>query len=148
MGIEEIKLEKVEGIYDIQTLSPAIFSGAEVLLGTVLITSLISYLVWRIYFSRKGIAKRQIKKLQNSYYKKEITEHDAIYQLCAFLQQGLKIKQLKTNTALPEKLMTHAKKWFEFKKNVSSLRYKTNSEHDLKLDTIFLDSFFWLKVWP
>jgi len=148
MNIENIKLEKIEGIYDIQALSPAIFSGVEVLLGTILIISLISYLLWRTYYSRKGLAKRQIRKLRKSYYKNEISEHDAIYQLCSHLQHGLKLKQLKTDTALPEKLTTYSKKWLEFKRNTSTLRYKTSSEHELKLDTIFTDSLFWLKVWP
>jgi len=148
MSIEDIKLEKIEGIYDIQALSPALFSAAEILLATFLFISLITYIIWRVYYSRKGLAKRQIKKLQHLYDKNEISEHDAIYQFCSHLQQGLKLKQLKADTALPEKLTTHANKWLEFKRNISNLRYKTNSEHQLKLGTIFTDSFFWLKVWP
>lgn len=148
MSIEDIKLEKVEGIYDIQVVVPAIFSGIELLIGIIIFIILTSYLFWRVFYSRKGIAKRQIKKLQNLYHENEISEHDAIYQLCSHLQQGLKLKQLKTDTALPEKLTTHSNKWLEFKRNISNLRYKTNSEHELNLNTIFSDSLFWLKVWP
>ena len=148
MNTEDMKLEKIEGIYDIQILSPALFSGAELLLASILFIGLIAYLLWRSYYSRKGIAKRKIRKLQKSYYENDISEHDAIYQLCSYLQQGLKLKQLKADTVLPEKLTIHSNKWLAFKKNVSTLRYKTNSQHTLKLETIFTDSFFWLKVWP
>jgi len=148
MSIENIKPEKIEGIYDIQALSPAFFSGAEILLVIILFTSLITYLIWRIFYSRKGVAKRQIKKLQTLYHKGEITEHDAVYRLCSHLQQGLKLKQLKTNTDLPEKLTTHSNKWREFKRNISNLRYKKNSEHELNFNTVLSDSLFWLKVWP
>ena len=148
MSIKDIKLEKVEGIYDIQVVVPSIFSGIELLLGTIIFIGLTSYLCWRLFYSRKGIAKRQIKKLQNLYLKNKITEHDAIYQLCSHLQQGLKLKQLKIDSDLPEKLTAHSNKWLRFTKNISTLRYKTNSENELKLDTIFMDSLFWLKVWP
>jgi len=148
MSIEDIKLEKTEGIYDIQALSPVLFSGAEILLAILLFVSLITYLIWRIYYSRKGLARRQIKRLQNLYYKNDISEHDAIYQLCSHLQQGLNIKQLKSDTALPEKITIHKKKWLAFKRDISNLRYKKNSGHKLNLNTIFSDSLFWLRVWP
>lgn len=148
MNIENIKLEKIEGIYDIQVMLPAAFSGVELLLGTVIFMSLTAYLFWQVYYSRKGIAKREIKRLQNLYHKNEITEHDAIYQLCSHLQNGLKLKQLKIDTVLPEKLTTHSNKWLKFKQNISNLRYKTNSEQSLKLDPVFKDSLFWLKLWP
>ena len=148
MSIEDIKLKKIDGIYDIQDLLPAVFSGLELLLGITILIILISYFFWRVFYSRKGTAKRKIIKLQHLYYKNKISEHDAVYQLCSHLQQGLKLKQLKTDTNLPETITTHAKKWLEFKKNISNLRYKKNSEHELNLNTIFSESLFWLRVWP
>jgi hypothetical protein len=141
----------IDGIYDIQPpISPAL-SGLEInliILIFILILSVLFYAVWNHYYSTKGRAKRNIKKLHVKYSTNKITPHDAVYQLSLFLRQGLKLNHIGKNTLLPKKLDASKSEWDIFKNNISNLRYKKNIKSYSDISTLFDNSLFWLKMWP
>ena len=148
MNSENIILEKVDGLYDIQPLIPPSFSAVEIFLIVLIFLIFTAYIIWRIFYSRKGRAKREIKKLQHLYQDKKINAHDTAYQLCLYLQDGLNLKQLKIDTAIPAKIINYKNKWSDFTQKISKLRYEKNDHDKSELDKVFIDSLFWLKVWP
>ena len=144
-------LNIIDGIYDIQPpISPAM-NSLEITLITltfIIILSMLLYAVWNYYYSTKGRAKRNIKKLHSKYTKKLITPHDAVYQLSYFLKQGLKLNHIGKNTPLPKKLVTRKYEWIKFINNISNLRYKKNINSESEISTLFTNSLIWLKLWP
>ena len=141
----------IDGIYDIQPpISPAL-SGLEITLITlifILILSALFYAVWNHYYSTKGRAKRNIKKLNEKYLTNKIDAHDAVYQLSFFLRQGLKLNHIGKNTRLPKKMSASKSEWNTFKNNISNLRYKKNIKSHSDINRLFDNSLFWLKLWP
>lgn len=151
MDNEHITLKIIDGIYDIQSpVSPAL-SSLEIILSLllfILFISVVTFYVWKMFFSSKGLAKRKIEKLHINYLKNEIKSHDAIFELCSILRQGLKLHYLGKNTHLPAKLHANKQKWADFTKNITTLRYKNNKNYQSDINTLFEDCLFWLKLWP
>ena len=145
------KLPIIEGIYDIQALNEPALSLFETALCSIsLITfiSIISYVIWINLYSKKAIAKREIKILQSKYLQNKINEHDAIYQLCLITKQGLKLKNLNNDVFLPLKLTSKNKQWKNFITNITNKRYQNQRKSTVEMHKLFSDSLFWLKVWP
>ena len=150
MKAENITLEKIEGIYDIQPLTPPPFSGVELFLIMLALTTLVivlGYFVWHRVYSRKASAQRNIKKLQRSYQGKKISSHDAVYQLCSQLKHGLNLKQINAENSLTKSLQAHSENWHLFTKNMNALRYSNNKKTEAEIEAAFDDSLFWLKMW-
>lgn len=150
MKNESITLLKVEGIYDIQPPVTPALSWLELLIILLLIllfVSTVGYLIWSLFYSAKATAQRKIKKVQRKYLQNSINTHDAIYQVCLILRQGLKIKNIDKNTLLPKKLYRSEKEWGTFTHNLSNLRYKKRKQSQSDMDTLFTDSLHWLKLW-
>lgn len=151
MSQETITLQKIDGIYDIQPpIEPALSLLETSLLSLLLITfvSLILYLTWKVLYSKKSVAKREINNLRNKYSEKKINNHDAIYQLCLITKQGLTLTNLNKDSLLPNELTSKKQEWQEFIKDISILRYKNNAASYVDINKIFSDSLFWLKIWP
>ncbi len=151
MNNESISLNIIDGIYDIQPLAlPALSSLELTLLSlfSLLVVSLLLYTVWLLFYSAKGIAKRKIKKIHADFLQKKLDEHDAVYQLCSILRQGLKLNQINTDTNLPVRLNAYRQDWELFTKTISDLRYSKNKKSPAELNALFDDTLYWLKIWP
>ena len=151
MSQETITLQKIDGIYDIQPpIEPALSLLETSLLSLLLISfvSLILYLTWKVLYSKKSVAKREIYNLRNKYSEKKINNHDAIYQLCLITKQGLTLTNLNKDSLLPNELTSKKQEWQDFIKDISILRYKNNEASHIAINKIFSDSLFWLKIWP
>lgn len=150
MDINNTPLKKLDGIYDIQPPpipEPGILENSLILFAIAATLSVILYLFWLINYSNKGLNKRKIKKLHKAYRDSNISSHEAIYQLCYFLQQGLQTNHISTDTELPTNLLQQKKQWLSFTNTLSDLRYKNLSNSDLNLDETFNESLYWLRVW-
>ncbi len=150
MDIKNTALKKLDGIYDIQPPlipEPGILENGLILAAIVIILSVILYLFWLTNYSNKGLNKRKIKKLHKIYNDNNISSHDAIYQLCHFLRQGLQTRHISANTELPTKLQRHKKQWLSFTNSLYDLRYKKLHGSNVNLDKAFCDSLYWLRVW-
>lgn len=151
MNREIITLKKIDGIYDIQPPISASMNNLEIFLITLMIILIISallYAIWNHYYSTKGQAKRNIKKLRIKFISNKIDPHDAAYQLSFYLRKGLKLNHIGTNTHLPEKLSTNECEWKAFNTNISDLRYSKNIQTRADINTLFENSLLWLKLWP
>lgn len=141
----------IDGIYDIQPLTePALslFETAVFSISLITFISFISYIAWKKLYSKKTIAKRNIKLLQSKYQKNKINKHDAIYQLCLITKQGLKLKNLNSDVFLPPKIASKNKQWRHYIKNVTNMRYQNQTKSTVDMHKLFSDSLFWLKIWP
>lgn len=160
MKSENITLEKIEGIYDIYSLTPPPLSAAEQFLILVAFTAsiiLLAYYFWKQVYSRKGIAQRNIKKLLKLYQTKNITPHDTVYQLCSHLKHGLNIKQISIENTLTTNLQCHLDKyhldqchmdkWHLFIEKLNTLRYNKINNTKQEIESAFNESLFWLKLW-
>lgn len=144
-------LNKIDGIYDIQPpISPG-FSTLELSLLTfiaaVTLCALL-YVIWIHFYSTKGRAKRNIKKLHVKYLENKINDHDTAYKLIFFLQQGLKLNHIGNRTVLPKSLSAKEKQWQSFICDISILRYKKNINSRPDINALFTNSLLWLKLWP
>ena len=151
MNHDILTLEKIDGIYDILPPVAPPASGFETTLLILIYMASISvivYFTWKYLFSTRGRAKRNIKKLHLKYSANEINSHDAVYQLCYLLSQGLKINQLGKNTLLPKKIIHNKQEWLDFTKRISTLRYENKEKLNSDVIILFKDSLFWLKMWP
>ena len=144
-------LKKIDGIFDIQPPAIPDMSTFDIILVLTIfmfITGLIIYVSHTLFFSRKGKARRNIKNLRTSYTNNQNNQHDAIYHLCFYLQQGLNIRYIGADTILPEKLSAHKKEWVKFIQTLSVLRYKKNSSQQIDINHLFTLSLYWLRLWP
>lgn len=144
-------LEIIDGIYDIQPLAEPAFSFLETTLLSLLflsLASLILYILWKNFYSKRAIAKREVKQLHKKYRKNKANSHDTIYQLCVIIKQGLKLKNLNNEVFLPKKLTAKSKQWEAFIEEISFLRYQNSEKKQIELEKLFSESLFWLKVWP
>lgn len=151
MSIAKTTIEKIDGIYDIHPpLSPGMSSLEIILLtsGIVICLILLTYFIWRRYFSVKSKIKRKIIQLETLYSERKINHHDAVYQLCSLLQQALKINHIGVNIPLPGKIKSYEHDWNDFAEEVSLIRYSDFEKNDLDINSIFDKSLYWLKVWP
>lgn len=151
MSKNNITLEKIDGIFDIHPpVEPSLsfLENSLILSGATVFTGFSLYLLWRLLYSSKGINQRKIKKLQKLYSDNNKSSHETIYQLCAFLRQGLKVNHIGKETELPEKLEPYKRQWKEFTNRISYLRYKNSNPPVEEVNKALNDSLFWLKVWP
>lgn len=151
MSEQEKTLQIIEGIYDIQPLVEPALSLLEKSLLSIFffsVTSFVFYIIWKNIFSKKAAAKREIKKLHHIYIKNKINNHDVVYQLCILTKYGLKLKNLNNEVILPTKLTSMRKQWEIYIEDISAMRYQDIEKQSVKLDKLFADSLFWLKVWP
>lgn len=155
MKNEKMTFEKIEGIYDIHSLTPPPLSAVELFLILVVFTAtimLLGYFIWKHVYSRKGKAQRNIKKLFKLYQANNITPHDAVYQLCAHLKHGLNLKQISVENTLTTKLQCHLNqchmnKWHLFTEKLNTLRYNNINKTEQEIGNAFNESLFWLKLW-
>lgn len=149
MKNNSINLELIDGIYDIRpplTPEPGFFESIAILMVIALIIVLTLYFLWKIFLSRKGIAKRKIARLLQDYKFKDINSRDATYQLCHLLQHGLSVNQISRETKLPEKLISEKDKWIIFTDKLTEIRYKNEYQsHDI--NSLIVESMSWLKAW-
>lgn len=146
-----ISLPKVEGIYDIQPLAePALsfFETALIISGTLIIIGLCLFLIWKYFFSLKAASQRKLIKLRSNYSENNLSAHDAIYQLCQILTQGLKLNYLGEDTLLPEKLISKQEEWSLFIKEISAQRYAKTNNAKYDINNLVNQSLYWLKRWP
>lgn len=144
-------IQIIDGIYDIQPLPiPAASLLETVLLTLFVITtcSVVFYFIWKSLFSNKAVAKHKIQQLNKNYLANNINSHDAVFQLCHITKQALKLKKLNIDTLLPKTIESNVKQWEEFLENLSALRYKKSSDKTINLDQLFIDTLFWIKIWP
>lgn len=149
MNKESIQLEKLDGIFDIQPpLAPELSSlEISLILITIIITlSVVLYFAWHLFYSNKGQNKRNIKKLEKKYNDNSISEHEAVYQLCTYLKNGLKLNHIGIQTKLPANKNLNSEQWESFTNTLSDIRYNNNSKPNL--NQIFKESLHWLRVWP
>lgn len=148
----EIKtLQIVDGIYDIQPLPIPAASLLEIALSTILfitVCSVVFYFIWKLLFSRKAIAKRKIHQLNKNHLTNNINSHEAVFRLCHITKEALRLKNLNKNTPLPKTIEPHINRWEEFLDNVSVLRYEKSSNKTINLDQLFIETLFWIKIWP
>lgn len=150
MIVENMTLEKIEGIYDIQALTPQPLSTAEHILIILSFTTcilLLAYFFWKYVYSRKGTARRNIKKLFKSYQANNITPHDAVYQLCSHLKHGLNLKQISIDNTLTTNLKIRRNEWHLFIEKLNTLRYNNINKTEQEIKNAFNESLFWLKLW-
>ncbi len=150
MSKENTNLSIVEGIYDIQPIYPPPLSLLEISIYVsfiILFVSTIIYLTWKYFYSNKAIAKRNIITLKKNYLRQNISSHIAIYQLCKIIMLGLHLNSLGENTLISKKLLHKQKKWLIFTRELSLLRYSKNEIKTDKLNAIFEQSLYWLKIW-
>jgi len=148
---KNILLEKIDGIYDIQPPAPPELSLLEyslLVILTLLILTAVIYLIWKLFFSNKSQYKRKICQLDKEFTNKDISSHDAVYQLCDLLQKGLKLNQLSSNTRLPKQSSLSSDQWKSYILRLSDLRYKDSRHSDNEIKTAFKESLYWLKEWP
>lgn len=141
-------LKVIDGIYGISPITKPPLSFIESSLLSSLVILLIciaTYLIWKLVFSTKAISKRKILSLQSKYNNNKINTHDTIYLLCFILRNGLEIKKISKHTELPKKASLHKKKWDVFSEEMSTLRYKNDTELDIA--HVFEESIFWLRNW-
>ncbi len=151
MNNVNLKLPIIEGIYDIHPLIEPAASLFETALLFMLLTLLICmsiYIIWKYFYSRKAIAIRKTTQLRVDHSRNKINSHDAAYQLCQIMTQGLKLKHLGKYTLLPEKLKSKSEKWGVFINAISTLRYASNNGMKPEINSLFDDSLYWLKIWP
>lgn len=144
-------LQIIDGIYDIQPPAVPSFSLIEITVLILLISFLlfvICYFVWKIFFSKKAVAKREVKKVHTKYQTRDLSYHNAVYQLSEITKQGLNLKNINKESCLPVKLQPEKKQWLRFVENISGLRYKNNDEKNTNIDELSKDILYWLKVWP
>lgn len=150
MNNESIKLNIIDGIYDIHPLLSPAMSNLEIVILALLIiltTSIIFYNIWKAFYSSKGQARRKLKKLHTEHSQNNINNHDTVYKLCSILRDGLKLNKISKDTRLPTRLKTHQSEWETFNKKISNLRYNNNEKSHTDIDTVFSDSLYWLKLW-
>ena len=148
MNSNIITLQKVDGIYDIQPILPPAFSAFELTVLFILFILFLAaniYLVWVYIFSIKAKSRREIIKLHKKYIHKEISPHDAIYELCRILRKGLKQKQLYKKTPLPKKVEGNKQRWDKLIDELSDFRYKNSSDKSVDISPLFEESLFWFK---
>lgn len=151
MNSDAIRLKIADGIYDIYPpVDPGLSTIETGIISIIVIiaVSAIVYIIWSQLYSVKGQARRNIKKLHNNYSENKVTDHDAIYQLCQLLCQGIKTNHIGINTPLPEKLALNKTEWLEFVSTLSVVRYGNNDDLPVTIDSLFKDSIRWLKLWP
>ena len=151
MDNETIKLNIINGIYDIEPLIRPALSNFEIVYLFLLILSgisITSYYAWSFFYSCKGKAKLKIKKLNKNYSQGKITEYNAVYQAYSILQQGLKIKKITKDTPLPTKLITLKSEWVVFMNKLSYLRFSTHDSLSSEIPGLVKDCAYWLKKWP
>ena len=150
MSKEKFTLQIIEGIYDIQPpVAPPLSSLESTLIILMSLASIIylSYFFWRISYSKKAIAKREIKELQKNFNEQKM-HGDIAYQLSNLIKKGLSLKNINKKSALPAKLAHKEQLWQAYVTNISTLRYTKTSEQNAEINKLFNDSLFWLKVWP
>ena len=143
-----ITLQKIDGIYDIQPVITPALSGFEfTILFILLITFMAAniYLVWMFFFSRKAKSRQKIVKLQKKYTHNSISPHDAIYELCQIIRNGLKQKQLDTKTPPPKNIKGNMQRWDNFINELSNLRYGNSIDTSIDISPLFKESLFWFK---
>lgn len=151
MNNKSISLSIIDGIYDIQPLATPAISPLEftlLSLLSLLVISVLLYIIWLSFYSTKGIAKRKLKKIYANFLRKKLDEHDTAYQLCSILRQGLKLHKINTDTNLPVSLNVYRQDWELFTKTISDLRYSKNKKSPAELNALFNDTLYWLKLWP
>ena len=144
-------LQIIDGIYDIQPLAiPAIslFETTLLSLLTISLIAFVAYFSWKLFFSKRSIATREMKKLHNQFLNKKISDHDAVYRLCMLTKEGLKLKHLNNNVQLPYKLSSKLQQWHVYLDSISMLRYQNETKINIDINKLINDSLFWLKVWP
>ena len=144
-------LPKIEGIYDIQPPLPASLNNIElfiIIFVASVLTVLLFYISRKIFNSKRNRLKRKIRQLQISYSEKSIDAHDTVYLLSDFLRQGIGISHLSSQVVLPGKIRKYQARWTKFNNNLSLLRYQKNDTTNPELNTIFMESLFWLRIWP
>lgn len=144
-------LQIVDGIYDIQPLPIPAASLLETALLSILFITVCSvafYFIWNVLFSNKAIAKRKIHQLNKNHITNNINSHDAVFRLCHITKKALKLKNLNKETPLPKAIESHINQWEEFLDNLYVLRYKKSSDKMINIDQLFIDTLFWIKIWP
>lgn len=143
-----------EGIYDIYPPAVPDLSFIDIsliILSTLIFIAALSYIVWLKFFSVRAINQRRIRQLQRQFLQQAITPHDAIYQLCDCLKKGLALKQIDQTTTIPPEIIADKKHWDNFNNEITQLRYKNknhvNNSRE-RLNTLFSDALYWLKIWP
>ena len=146
----------LEGILDIEPPAMPILYALEYNAFSIIFVSLIiialllitTYLLWRRYFSVRGIARRRLARLQHYFKKQQLEHHDTAFELSNILREGLNLKQLSNRTALPEKLHSHNDRWRTFLDRLSIARYSPKGYEPKQVALLFEDAEFWLSCWP
>lgn len=148
-------LSKLDGIYDIYPPAIPEMGTIEIVLMTLCAALLISslfYIVRVRFYSIKGKNIRRIRSLQKRYESQLINSHDAAYQLCDYLKDGLAIKKIDIKTPVATALTEKQPLWERFTSDITNLRYKNNqplNKYTHKdFNALFSDALYWLKVWP
>ena len=148
MNSKDVLPQKIDGIYSIQLIPPPLLNTQEIVLIIILITLLIiilSYLAWRLFFSRKMIAKRKLYTLTKNYKNNKIDLHHTIYNLCNIIQERYGILQLNKDTPNPSSYVSDEKNdWSKYVLYLSRIRYEKNIIMQCDINRLFKDSFFWL----
>ena len=148
MDSKIITLPKIDGIYDIQPMIEPALSAFELTVLFIFLLSFVAvntYLVWMLVFSRKAKSRREIAKLQKRYIHNNISQHDAIYELCRILRKGLKQKQLYTKTPPPINIKGNEQRWYTFIDKLSDFRYQSSKDTSIDISPLFKESLFWFK---
>lgn len=146
--MNNITLQKIDGIYDIEPIvTPALSTLEVIVLSTfiIVLTIIIFYYIWVSLFSRKAISIRKIEKLQIKHSNNEISTHDTAYQLCSILSYGLNLSFLNAISRHPKENTLNKERWDSFLKKLSELRYKNNKDQN-DITRLFKESIFWLKA--
>ena len=148
MDSKIITLPKIDGIYDIQPIIEPALSAFELTVLFIFLLSFVAvntYLVWMLVFSRKAKSRREIAKLQKRYIHNNINPHDAIYELCRIIRNGLKQKQLYTKTPPPKNIKGNEQRWYTFIDELSDFRYQNTVDSAIDISPLFKESLFWFK---
>ena len=151
MNNESTKIQIIDGIFDIEPIMQPALSHLELTILYLFILLCISipfYYIWKFFYSRKGFAKREIKRLSIILLQKKISHHDVIYQACSALQNGLNLKKIDNHTLLPDKLIILKPEWENFKKKLSHYRYSNEDVLSSEITTLLNDCDYWLNKWP
>lgn len=142
---------KLEGIADIEPPLLPPESNTDIIVFSILATTLLLYIVyrfWRYRYSLRGQAMRRLAHLQQAAIPTAVDKRYATFQLAAILRIGLNLQQVSESTLLPTRLTPYQTRWHAFVQQLYCARYAPADVTDGVISSLLEDAAFWLRRWP
>ena len=115
---------------------------------TLLIILGFAFFIYARYFSARGEYQKKLKQLHYKFEQKQISCHDTAFQLANITQQAIRVHSLSQATELPKQLKSHQARWNTFIQHICSARYSSIEYPDERMQVLFSDVKFFLRLWP